>query len=497
MNGEHLLRASGLTRTYGALVALSDASISLKAGEVRSLVGANGAGKSTLIKILTGAIRPNAGTIEIAGKPVARMLELGIACIYQHSNLVPHMSVLDNLFLGRQPTRGFGLLDRRRQRADAEALLQRYHIDLDLDARVGELATVKRKEVEIAKALALDARILLMDEPTAWLSHGEVERLFRTIRTLKARGVGIVYISHILDEIFQICDTVTILRDGKVVEDCPVAGITRLQLLRKLIGEKLAAEASDRSAATRHPRGTGEIRLSCDRLTRRGVFEEVSFDVCSGEIFCVTGLVGAKRSELMRAIFGADAFDSGRLSVRGENIAAGGPIASIRRGIGFVPEDRHRDGLMLKMSVEQNLVMAILRLVSRFGLLRRGRVSSVASRRISELMIVPPRPRQQVRHLSGGNQQKVLIGKWLERTPEILILDEPTVGVDVGAKSELYAILRRLRDAGCAVLIVSSDMEEVMAISDRIMVMRAGCVQGIYDADKVTEQEIVAYVGGE
>jgi ABC-type sugar transport system ATPase subunit len=502
MTGGHLLRATGLTKTYGPLVALSDASISLKAGEVRSLVGANGAGKSTLIKILTGAIRPNAGEIDVAGQKVAlgdpqRMLELGIACIYQHSNLVPEMSVLDNLYLGRQPTRGFGLLDRRRQRTDAEALLQRYHIDLDLDARVSELTTVKRKEVEIAKALALDAKILLMDEPTAWLSHSEVERLFRTIRTLKARGVGIVYISHILDELFEICDTVTILRDGKVVEDCPVAGITRLQLLRKFIGEKLAAEASDRSAAKRHPRGTGEIRLSCDRLTRRGVFEDVSFDICSGEIFCVTGLVGAKRSELMRAIFGADPYDSGRLSMRNVEVAPRGPIASIGRGIGFVPEDRHRDGLMLKMSVEHNLVMAILGFVSRFGLLRRRLVSAVASRRISELKIVPPTPRRQVRHLSGGNQQKVLIGKWLERMPDLLILDEPTVGVDVGAKSELYAILRRLRDAGCAILIVSSDMEEVMAISDRIMVMRAGRVQGIYDADKVTEREIVAYVGGE
>jgi ABC-type sugar transport system ATPase subunit len=502
MNGEYLLRARGLTKTYGPLAALSDASIAIRAGEVRSLVGANGAGKSTLIKILTGAIRPNAGEIEIAGEQVTpgdpvRMLERGIACIYQHSDLVPAMSVLDNLYLGRQPTRGWGLLNPRRQRADAEALLQRYQIDLDLDAKVSGLSTVKRKEVQIAKALAFDARILLMDEPTAWLAHSEVERLFRTIRMLKADGVGIVYISHILGEIFEICDTVTILRDGKVVEDCPVGHITRLQLLRKFIGEKLAAEASDRSASTRHPRGTGEIRLACENLTRDGVFEDVSFDVCAGEIFCVTGLIGAKRSELMRAIFGADSFDSGRLRLRGAEAARHSPIASIKRGIGFVPEDRHRDGLMLSMSVEQNLVMAILELISRFGLLLRSRLSQAAGRQISELSIVPPNPRREVRRLSGGNQQKVLIGKWLQRRPDILILDEPTVGVDVGAKSELYAILRKLRDAGCAVLVVSSDMEEVMAISDRIMIMRSGRVQGIYDADKVTEQEVIAHVGGE
>jgi ABC-type sugar transport system ATPase subunit len=502
MSADTLLRATGLTKTYGPLVALSDASIALKAGEVRALVGANGAGKSTLIKILTGAIRPDAGEIEIGGRPVApgdplRMLELGLACIYQHSNLAPAMSVLDNLYLGRQPTRGWGLLDRRRQRADAEALLVRYRIDLDLDAKVSELTTVKRKEVEIAKALALDARILLMDEPTAWLSHSEVARLFQTIRTLKASGVGIIYISHILDELFEICDTVTILRDGKVVEDCPVAGITRLQLLRKFIGEKLAAEASDRSARTRHPRGTGEVRLACEHLGKAGILEDISFDVCAGEIFCVTGLIGARRSELMRAIFGADGFDSGRLLIRGAEVRAGSPAASIRRGIGFVPEDRHRDGLMLKMSIEQNLVMAILGLVSRFGLLRRRPMADAAARQIADLRILPPNARAEVRKLSGGNQQKVLIGKWLQKLPDILILDEPTVGVDVGAKSEVYAILRKLRAAGTAILVVSSDMEEVMAISDRIMVMRAGRVQGIYEAGKVSEHEIVAYVGGE
>jgi ABC-type sugar transport system ATPase subunit len=502
MSGEYLLRASGLTKIYGLLVALSDASIAIKAGEVRSLVGANGAGKSTLIKILTGAIRPNSGEIEIGGQKITpgdplRMLELGIACIYQHSNLAPAMSVLDNLYLGRQPTRGLGVLDRRRQRADAQALLKQYHIDLDLDAKVSELTTVKRKEVEIAKALALNAKILLMDEPTAWLSHIEVERLFQTIRTLKASGVGIVYISHILDELYEICDSVTILRDGRVVEDCPVASITRLQLLRKFIGEKLAAEASDRLVKTRHPRGTGEVRLACKKLSKTDVFEDVSFDVCAGEIFCVTGLIGAKRSELMRAIFGADRFDSGRLLVQGREVTAGNPVVSIRRGIGFVPEDRHRDGLMLKMSVEQNLVMAILGLVSRFGLLRRRKMSDAANRQISDLRIVPPSARVEVRKLSGGNQQKVLIGKWLQKLPDILILDEPTVGVDVGGKSEVYAILRKLRDAGTAVLVVSSDMAEVMAISDRIMVMRKGRIQGIYEADKISEHEIVAYVGGE
>jgi ABC-type sugar transport system ATPase subunit len=406
------------------------------------------------------------------------------------------MSVLDNLFLGRQPTRGWGILDRRRQRAEAATLLERFQIALDLDATVSELPTVKQKEVEIVKALALNARIVLMDEPTASLSHSEVRRLFQTIRALKANGVGMVYISHILDELYEICDTVTILRDGRVIEDCPVADISRLELLRKFIGEKLASEASDRSIKVRHPRGTGKVRLVCEDLGNAGVFENISFDLCAGEIFCMTGLIGSKRSELARAIFGADGFDSGRLIVNGNELKAKTPITAIRHGIGFVPEDRHRDGLMLEMSIEQNLVMAILGFISKFGLLRRRLMSRVAAKQISDLAITPAIPHRAVRFLSGGNQQKVLIGKWLQRRPEILILDEPTVGVDVGAKSEVYAILRGLKKAGAAVLVISSDMEEVMAISDRIMVMRAGRVQGIYDAGNISEHDIVAHVGG-
>jgi ABC-type sugar transport system ATPase subunit len=501
VSSDTLLRASRLTMSYGAFTALRDASLTVKAGEVRSLVGANGAGKSTLIKILTGAVRPNAGQIAIGGKTIepgdpARMLAHGVACIYQHSNLAPSMSVLDNIYLGRQPTRGWGVLDRRRQRQDAEALIKLRKIDLDLDAKVRDLPTVKRKEVEIAKALSQSARILLMDEPTAWLSHGDVAKLFETIRALKASGVAIVYISHILDELYAICDTVTVLRDGRVVEDCAVADISRGALLRKFIGEKLAAEASDRSKRPPSSGVAAEPRLAIRRLTRLGAFEDVSFEVRSGEIFCITGLVGSKRSELVRAIFGADTFDAGEIIVEGVPVKPKSPIAMIRRGLGFVPEDRHRDGLMLSMSVERNLAMATLDLFSRYGLLLRRRMARAASHQVADLSVKPADPHIETRKLSGGNQQKVLIGKWLLRKPRILILDEPTVGVDVGAKAEVYAILRSLKARGTAVLVVSSDMEEVMTIADRIMVMRAGRVEGVYDAEKVTEREIVERVGG-
>jgi ABC-type sugar transport system ATPase subunit len=501
MSGGAILRATGLTKAYGSLVALADASLVVMPGEVRSLVGANGAGKSTLIKILTGAVRPNAGEIEIEGRRIepgdpARMLSHGVACVYQHSNLAPTMSVLDNIYLGRQPTLGWGLVDRHRQRREAEALLKLRKIDLDLDAKVRDLSTVNRKEVEIAKALALNAKILLMDEPTAWLSHSDVARLFVTIRALKSSGIAIVYISHILDEIYAICDTVTVLRDGRVVEDCAVADISRSALLHKFIGEKLAVEATNRPTRRGSSGIAGDQRLICKGLSRSGVFDNISFEVRSGEIFCITGLIGSKRSELVRAIFGADPFDGGQLVIEGVPTKPKTPIAMIRRGLGFVPEDRHRDGLMLTMSVGRNLTMATMDLFSKFGFLRIRAMGRTSARQIADLSIYPANPNIEARKLSGGNQQKILIGKWLLRKPRILILDEPTVGVDIGAKSEVYAILRALRASGTAILVVSSDMEEVMTIADRIMVMAAGRVQGIYDANNVTQREIVEHVGG-
>jgi ABC-type sugar transport system ATPase subunit len=497
-----LLEAVGLGKTYNGAPALGDASLRLRKGEARSLVGANGAGKSTLIKILTGAIRPSSGEIRIEGRAIepgdpSRMLNAGVACIYQHSNLAPALSVLDNIFLGRQPVRRWGLLDRRRQREEAKILLDRFRIELDLDAIAGDLPTVKQKEVEIAKALALNAKILLMDEPTAWLSHSEVSRLFQTIRTLKASGVGIVYISHILDEVYEICDSVTVLRDGRVVADGPIGDIPRQDLLQKFIGDTLAKTIGAARSLERHPRGTGEVKLVCRNLGKTDVFASVSFDLFAGEILCITGLIGAKRTELVRTIFGAETFDSGDLSLGGGVYKPLSPRDGVAHRVGFVPEDRRRDGLMLNMTIEQNLVMASLDSLTRRGVLQRGHMRDVAKAQVDALKISPANLRLDVGKLSGGNQQKALIGKWLRTDPEVFILDEPTVGVDIGAKAEIYAILRRLKAAGKAILVVSSDMEEVLAIADRVLVMRDGRMQGLYDADKVSAEELLTYVGGE
>ncbi|HEY9009574.1 MAG TPA: sugar ABC transporter ATP-binding protein [Devosia sp.] len=495
-----LIAGRDLTKVYGNLVALSEAHITLMPGEVRALIGSNGAGKSTLIKILTGAIAPTLGTVEVNGvvAPLgdpAAMLALGIACIYQHSNLAPAMSVLDNIFLGRQPVRRFGFLDRRRQRDQARALLERHGIEIDLDATVGTLPTVMQKEVEILKALALDANVLLMDEPTAWLAASEVQKLHATIRALKARGVGIVYISHMLEEIFAVCDSMTIMRDGRVIAEGAVADMDRPKVVNLMVGEKLARESVAATTQTRRPRGTGEVRLAAKSLGKKGVFRDISFDLYAGEILCLTGLIGAKRTELVRTLFGSDRFDSGSLEVEGRAVHFSGPSQAMRSRIGFVPEDRHREGLMLGMNVTENLAMATLGRFLRWGMLSRSRMAAAARQSIADLSIHPPHPFRAVRLLSGGNQQKVLVGKWLNLSPRIVILDEPTVGVDVGAKAEIYAILRAERDRGAAVLVVSSDLEEVMTLADRIGVMVAGRLTAIHDADTVDMKTVIAEIG--
>lgn len=498
---EPIIRGTELTKVYGNLTALGEATFEVGPGEVRGLVGSNGAGKSTLVKILTGAVTPTLGGVEIMGQAAPLgdprgMILRGVACIYQHSNLAPSMSVLDNIFLGRQPTRGPGLVHTARMRAEARELLERHQIELDLDATVSALPTVKQKEVEILKALALDARVIIMDEPTGWLSSVEVTKLHDTVRALKKRGVAVIYISHVLDEIFAVCDTVTIMRDGKIISESPVGDVNRSQVVHLMVGEKLARESERAAHEKRHPRGTGEIRLKADNLTKHGVYEDVSFELYAGEILCITGLIGSKRTEMVRTLFGSDRFDTGTLQVDGQAVTFSSPTQAISKGVGFVPEDRHREGLMLDMTMTENLAMATLHRFRRGVLLSRRAMVESGRRVIDNLSIRPPDGTRSVKALSGGNQQKVLVGKWMTRTPRIFILDEPTVGVDVGAKAEIYAILRHERDRGAAILVVSSDLEEVATIADRIGVMVAGRLTAIHDGDTAPMDEIVAEIGG-
>jgi ABC-type sugar transport system ATPase subunit len=496
-----LVSARGLAKSFGGFVALHETDFEVTAGEVRALIGSNGAGKSTLVKILTGAIAPSRGTVDVCGERVtsglpSEMIRRGVACIYQHSNLVPAMTVLDNLFLGRQPTRRLGLVDTARQRREATQLLQRYGIDLDLDAVVAGLPTVKQKEVEIAKALALDARVLLMDEPTGWLAAADVARLHDTVRLLKSRGVGIVYISHILDEIFAVCDTITIMRDGRVVHDGKVADIDRARVVTTMVGDRLAEASAKAAGSPRRPGGTGRARLSCAGLGKNGVFTDVTFDLFAGEILCITGLIGSKRTELLHCLYGSDRFDSGSLTVDGRQVAFRSPASAIAAGIGFVSEDRHREGLMLGLTIAENLALTALGAFRRAGFLDRRGMARMARGSIESLGIRPPDPNRTVRLLSGGNQQKVYLGKWLHRRPDILILDEPTVGVDVGAKAEIYELLRAERDRGAGILVVSSDLEEVMTIADRIAVMSAGRLVAIHEGGVASNEQLVREIVG-
>lgn len=495
-----LLEARGLSKTYGALQALKPSDLTLQAGEVRALIGSNGAGKSTLIKCLTGAVLPTTGEVLLEGRalPLGRPGEIiaaGVACIYQHSNLAPMMSVAENVTMGRQPTR-LGRIDLARQRAEVTDLLARYGIDLDPDALVGSLPTVKQKEVEIAKALALKAKVLLMDEPTGWLAASDVRRLHDTIRLLKAQGVGILYISHMLDEIFTVCDSMTILRDGQVVLESPVASITRPQVVATMVGERLAEESLAATSVARRAEG-GMVCLSVQGLGRRGVFQDVSFDLRAGEILCLTGLIGSKRSEVIHALFGSAPSDAGRILLNGQPFIPKSPRESMAAGIGLVPEDRHSEGLMLGMTIRENLVMAVLRRFAKGGLMRQGAISREVGEMVQSLNIRPPNPGQVVGRLSGGNQQKVLIGKWLALAPKVLILDEPTVGVDVGAKAEIYALLRAARDRGMALLVVSSDIEEVTTLADRIGVMNRGRLVSLGPAQGVTQAQLVAKIGAD
>jgi ABC-type sugar transport system ATPase subunit len=501
MNKKILLQAQAVSKRYDAVQALFEANLEVYAGEVHALIGSNGAGKSTLIKILTGAVMPDTGDVLLHGKQIPHgdpkaALDAGIACIYQESNLVPNLSVMDNILLGRQPTRRMGVLDRRTQRARVVDLLKKHDLNLDPDAAVQSLSTVQQKEVEIAKALSLNAKVILMDEPTAWLSQVEVEKLFRSIRKLIADGAGVLYISHVLDEIFTIADRVTVIRDGKVVLSTPIHKTAKSALVQAMLGRQLSSDVNSlrREKAEKHG---GPVAIECRHLSRAGLFQDINLKIHRGEIVCITGLIGAKRTELVRTLFGAEPPDSGEVLIDNQRVYIRRPLDAIHHGVGLIPEDRRRDGLLMNLSINHNLVMGFLPLVTRLGLLAPDLVKQMGQRQVDRLGIVPPRLEIPTRHLSGGNQQKVLIGRWLAGNTGILILDEPTVGVDVGAKADIYKLLHDLADAGAAILIVSSDMEEVMTVADRVLVMANGSLIASFEKGEITQEQILNAASGD
>ncbi|MEE2712771.1 MAG: sugar ABC transporter ATP-binding protein [Planctomycetota bacterium] len=485
-----LLRMEGIEKSFPGVRALSGVDLELSNGEVLALVGENGAGKSTLIKVLAGAHRPDSGRVLINGPPAdlgspSRAREAGIGVIHQELNLVPFLSVTENIFLGREITRG-GIIDREAERARVRALFDKIGLPMDPTALCHTLSVAERQAVEIAKALVTDARILVMDEPTATLTPREVERLFGIIRDLKDQGIGIIYISHRLDEIRHIADRVMVLRDGGHVGTHTTGDVEPPALIEMMVGRPLEQEFP------REQRTKGAVRLAVEGLRRGDKVRGVSFTVSAGEILGITGLVGAGRTETARLIAGADRADAGTISLDGRPLRISGPRSAIQAGICLLTEDRGGQGLALGHPVVENFGLPNLAQFSRWRVLSPGRERAAFGRYERDLKIKTRTPDQPAGTLSGGNQQKVVLAKWLERDCEVIIIDEPTRGVDVGARYEFYALINELAGAGKAIVLISSELPEVLGMADRVLVMGDGRVNGeITDVANATQEQIM------
>lgn len=484
-----ILQLDGVSKSFGPVNVIDHVSIDVRPGRILALLGENGAGKSTLIKMMSGVYQPDGGRILIDGRettlPDTRTAEShGIATIHQELNLVPTMTVAENVMLGRIPRR-FGLVNFRELRRQAQAALDLIGVDVDLDAQVGSLGIARQQMVEIAKALSMNARMLILDEPTAALTGREIDQLFKVVDQLKSTGVGMVFISHHLDEIARIADTVSVLRDGKFIAELP-ADTEEDELVRLMVG---------RSIENQYPRVAGqpgEPLLEVNNLTAHGRFTDVSLTVRAGEVVGLAGLVGAGRTEVVRGIAGVDPVDSGLVSVAGQPLRGNDIAEAIRAGIGHVPEDRKAQGLVLDSSIADNLGLATLASTSRFGLVdRRGQVDR-AEEVAAKLRIRMANIRQPIRDLSGGNQQKAVFGRWVLAGSNVLLLDEPTRGVDVGAKVEIYNIINEITSKGGAVLMVSSELPEVLGMADRILVMSGGRIAGELPAEGTTQDDVMA-----
>jgi rhamnose transport system ATP-binding protein len=491
-----VLVLSHAAKSFGAVHALLDGSIELYPGEVHALVGENGAGKSTLVKILAGVYQPDAGALLVDGQEVtlhgpAMARAAGIAVIYQEPALFPDLSVAENMFIGRQPLQAGRRIDRRAMRAEAAAIFARLGVQLD-PARVARgLSIADQQVVEIGKAISLEARIIVMDEPTAALSAAEVNRLFDVVRALRAAGAAVLFISHRIEEIFAICQRVTVMRDGRQVLTRELDGLVAGDLVRAMVGRDLA----ERPAET-HDK-PGEPLLNVERLTREGVFIDISFTVRAGEIVALAGLVGSGRSEVARAVFGIDRYDAGAVTVRGRRLRRGSPTTAMAAGVGFVPEDRRQQGLVMDMSVQQNVALASMHRLRRAGIIRAAAERALASDWATRLKLKYGRLTDPVSMLSGGNQQKVVLAKWLARKPMLLIVDEPTRGIDIATKAEVHHLLSQLAHDGVGILMISSELPEVLRVSDRILVMREGRLAGEYSRAEASEENIMSAATGQ
>ena len=490
-----LLSMSGIEKRFAGIPALSSASLGIRPGEVHALIGQNGAGKSTLIKVLTGYHRRDAGEVLFGGQPFEvnsphQAQASGISTIYQEVNLVPYRSITENICLGREARR-FGLLDWNAMHAEAERLLATFGMKLDVRRPLMDFNTATQQMVAIARAIGFAARLVIMDEPTSSLDEDEVAKLFKVIRQLRSEGVSVIFVSHKLDELYEVCDRVTIMRDGKTVRTAAMAEIDKLELVSSMLGRDVSKVEGHATAFTQSKREMGQTMLSARNLAARQAIQDVSFDVRGGEIVGFAGLLGAGRTETARLVFGVDQARAGSMQVEGKPHHPQRPRDAIAAGLGFVSEDRKLEGVVPELSVAENITLALLPRISRNGVVAETRQREVVERFIKQLAIKCSGPNQKIRELSGGNQQKVLLARWLAMNPKLLILDEPTRGIDVGAKGEIQRLIRKLADQGLAVLMISSELEEVVEGADRVFVLREGRTVAELEGDEITEDRVL------
>ncbi|MEB4796037.1 sugar ABC transporter ATP-binding protein [Paenibacillus chondroitinus] len=488
-----LVQMEGIDKHFPGVQALSGCQFELMPGEVHALVGENGAGKSTMMKILTGIYQKDGGRLLLKGKEVQipdtkTAQQLGISIIHQELNLIPDLTIAQNMFIGREPRKKLRfLLDEKKMNDDTKALLEQLNLNLDPRMKISELSVAKQQMIEIAKALSFHSEVLIMDEPTAALTEAEINELFRMIEKLRHNGVGIVYISHRMEELRRISNRITVMRDGRYITTVKTQETSMNAIISMMVGREIVVEKRPSLQV-----GSQDTVLKVDNLSRGNAFKDIHFTVNAGEIVGVAGLMGAGRTEMARAIFGADRMDTGEVYVHGEKVKIRGTHDAVKHGIGYLSEDRKRYGLVVDMELGANIALPSLKKFrNRFGWMKDGRIEQVSGQYVESLKIKTPSVQQKAKFLSGGNQQKVVIGKWLHRDCQILIFDEPTRGIDVGAKSEIYALLEDLAKQGKAILMISSELPEILRLSHRVLVMCEGRITGELPGDLANQEEIM------
>ena len=488
---ENILELKNITKRFSGVEVLHEVSFSLRSGEVHALLGENGAGKSTLVKVMTGVHQPDKGEMYLDGKHVRfsdtrESRQAGIAAIYQELSLFPDLDVAENIFVGRQPTTMGGRIDWRKLYADAEKLLLSLGVHLDLKQKARSLSIAQQQMVEIARAFSINARILIMDEPTSSLTLNEVADLFRLVRRLRDEGTAIVFISHRLEELFELADCVTVMRDGSYVDTRPIKEVTRDDLIRLMVGRTITDLFPKQDVKT------GEVMLKVENLARAGSFQDVNFELRRGEILGMAGLVGAGRTNVARAIFGVEPATAGRIQIEGREVAITSPQQAIRLGLAYVPEDRQLHGLIPAMPITANISLPMLFKYAQHGWLQDKVERKAAYDAALQMEVRANSIWQMARELSGGNQQKIVLAKWLSTKPKILILDEPTRGIDVGTKAAVHALMSKLASEGMAILMISSELPEILGMSDRVIVMHEGHVTGHFTRAEATQEKILS-----